>query len=141
MFKYETEITINKPIEEVWKALIDFGTYPTWNPLVGKVEGDLKEGGTINAYIVPLKQTFKVKLLKVRENEEMTWKGNLAGLDFLINGVHYYRLKAIDENTTHLDHGETFTGILSNLVPKKQIQATQKVFEAHNEALKARLDG
>ncbi|MEO1713858.1 MAG: SRPBCC domain-containing protein, partial [Bacteroidota bacterium] len=87
-----------------------------------------------------LKQTFKVKLLTVRENEEMTWKGNLAGLDFLINGVHYYRLKAIDDQTTHLDHGETFTGILTGLVPKKQIRATQQVFEAHNKALKARLE-
>ena len=41
-----TQITINASPEEIWTELIDFKSYPEWNPFINKIEGiPLKRGG------------------------------------------------------------------------------------------------
>ena len=44
MIELTTEIEINGTVERVWEALTDFSLYPKWNPLIKKIEGDLKVG-------------------------------------------------------------------------------------------------
>ncbi len=59
MKQYHNSIEINAPIEKVWQSIIDFGAYPTWNPLVGNVIGDLKGGSILNTYIIPSEKALK----------------------------------------------------------------------------------
>jgi len=92
MKEYHTKIQINRPRQAVWNFLTDFEKYPEWNPLVGKLAGDIREGGVIETFIVPLNNTYFPKLLTYRPPEEIVWQGRQVAT-FLLAGKHYYRLR------------------------------------------------
>ena len=100
---------------------------------------DKKEDGIIYTEIIPLKETFAAQLLSFKTNQEMVWKGKRIA-KFLLAGKHYYRLKDGENNTTLLEHGEYFTGILSHFIAKKLLQKMENAFIQHNEALKNRIE-
>ena len=39
MKEIKTEIAINAPIDKIWNTLLDFKSYPNWNPFIIKVMG------------------------------------------------------------------------------------------------------
>ncbi|MCG2462728.1 SRPBCC domain-containing protein [Flavobacteriaceae bacterium F89] len=139
MKAYHTNIKIRKPIDEVWRVLTDFKSYPNWNPLVGKLTGEVKEGGTIKTHIIPLGKAYYPKILSYKKEEEIIWQG-AQGAKFLLSGKHYYKLQPLDNKNTELFHGEYFTGILSYFLPKSLLQKMENTFVEHNEALKKRLE-
>jgi len=135
MKTYHTSISINKPIDNVWKVLTDFEAYPKWNPLVGELTGDIKEGGTIKTHIIPLGKSYYPIVLSFKKEEELIWQG-VQGAKILLAGKHYYKLRSIDKNNTELLHGEYFTGILSHFLPKSLLQKMENAFVDHNEVFK-----
>lgn len=139
MKEYHTSIIINATPKEVWIHLTDFSSYPDWNPIVGFLKGETKEGSYIQTYIVPLGKTFQTKLLVFREYEEMTWEGVQAA-KFLMAGKHYYRLEKISDKQTKLLHGEWFTGLFSHFISKKLLQKMEDAFLLHNQMLKQRIE-
>ncbi|MFN8356663.1 MAG: SRPBCC domain-containing protein [Spirosomataceae bacterium] len=139
MKQYHTQIVINAPVEKVWQALTDFDSYPTWNPLVGSLSGEMKTGGTLTTYIVPLQKTYHPTLLVYQPYEELTWQG-IQGAKFLMAGKHYYKLKKISKNQTQLSHGEWFTGLMAYLIPKALLQKMEAAFVNHNQLLKQRIE-
>lgn len=139
MKHYHTKITINSPLETVWETLLDTKNYPNWNPLVGKVKGNLAQGQTIQTYIIPLKNTYSAKIITFLPYKEFSWKG-VQGASFLMAGKHYYKVEKIDNQTTQLLHGEYFTGLFSFFIPKKLLQKMENAFLEHNQALKTLLE-
>ena len=135
MKEYHTKIIIKRPIEEVWRQLINFPNYKNWNPLVKNITGDIREGGQIITDIVPLNKAYVAKLLSFKPNQEMIWKGKQVA-EFLMAGKHYYQLKSIDDQTTELLHGEYFTGLASWFIPASLLNKMKNTFIAHNEAFK-----
>ncbi len=62
-----TEIDIDAPPAAVWAVLADGPAYPTWNPFVKSLEGELVEGKRISVNIQPPGKgvsTFTPVLLK-----------------------------------------------------------------------------
>lgn len=139
MKQYHTSIKINGALNKVWKELTNFKDYPSWNPIVGKLGGEMKEGVKISTFIVPLKNTYLPVLLNYKENHELVWQGT-QGSKYLIAAKHYYRLNAISENQTELLHGEYFTGFFSYFMSKKFLQKMLTAFEQHNFLLKKRIE-
>ncbi|WP_375558768.1 SRPBCC family protein [Bernardetia sp. OM2101] len=139
MKQYHTKITINSTLENVWAALVDTESYPNWNPLVGKLEGKLEEGETIQTHILPLRNTYSPKIIAFVPYNQLTWKG-VQGASFLMAGKHYYKLRKVDNQTTELLHGEYFTGLFSFFIPKKLLQKMENAFLEHNQALKILLE-
>lgn len=139
MKEYHTTIVINSSVENVWKELTTFKSYPEWNPIVGKLEGEMKTGKKISTFIVPLKNTFYPIILSFKENEELIWEGKQIA-KFLLKGKHYYRLKRISENETELRHGEYFSGLLTFTLGPAVIESMVTAFEEHNRILKQRVE-
>lgn len=139
MKSYHTEIEIQQPIEKVWDALTDFENYPEWNPLVKTLRGTLVEGEEIKAYIIPLKREVGAKLVEFRSPQALAWQGALLA-PWFIKVYHYYHLEKVDAQTCLLKHGEEFSGTFSWAVPNSILKKMTKVFEAHNEALKKRVE-
>lgn len=131
MKQYHTSIKINGTLSEVWHELTNFKVYPDWNPIVGRLEGEMKEGNKISTYIVPLKGTYFPVLIKYNENKELLWQGAM-GAKCLLAAKHYYRLRAISETQTELQHGEYFTGLFSYFLSKSFVSTMQRTFEQHN---------
>lgn len=40
MREIRTEIIIAAPIEKIWAILINFSSYPRWNPFIRNIEGN-----------------------------------------------------------------------------------------------------
>ena len=139
MKEYHTSIEINAPIKEVWSTLTDFDSYPEWNPLVSKLEGNIAVGGKIHTTIAPLNDTFSPTLLSYKESEEIVWEGHRVA-KFVLAGKHYYRLKEHTPTTTLLEHGEFFTGLFSAFIPSKLLIKMKEAFVDHNVALKNRVE-
>ena len=139
MKQYHTSINIDGTLNEVWRELTNFKSYPDWNPIVGKLEGEMKEGQKISTYIVPLKQTYHPVLLSYHKNRELLWQGTL-GAKFLLAAKHYYRLKAVSATRTELQHGEYFTGLFSYFLPGTFVSKMRTAFEQHNILLKQNIE-
>lgn len=139
MKEYHTSVIINTSSIQVWKELTNFIDYPLWNPIVGKLEGEFKEGCKISTYIVPLGKTYYPILLSFKENKELIWQGT-QGAKFLMAGKHYYQIKVISENQTELLHGEYFTGLFSYFIQSSLLKKMKNAFELHNVLLKQRIE-
>lgn len=142
MKNIETKIIINAPIEKVWKVFTNFDDYPSWNPFVKAVKGDVKVGNQIEVTLQPegmQPQIFKPQVLEFVENYTFRWLGKL-GIKGIFDGEHYFILKAIDTQKTELIHGENFSGILAGLLLKMIGEKTKNGFIAMNEALKSEVN-
>jgi hypothetical protein len=139
MKEYHTSIDIDASVEKVWKALTHFQSYPQWNPIVGKLEGQMVPGQKISTYIVPLKKVYHPTLISFVPNKELIWHG-VRGAGFLLKGNHYYRLEKLSDYKTKLLHGEYFTGILSHFIPKSLLNKMENAFLLHNNRLKQRVE-
>ncbi|TCN59538.1 SRPBCC domain-containing protein [Flavobacterium circumlabens] len=135
MKQYHTCIIIQAPVDNVWKSLINFKSYPEWNPIVGKLEGDMIEGNKITTFIIPLKKTFHPILISYKINKEIVWQG-VQGAKKILAGKHYYKLVKLNERETKLYHGEFFTGLFSYFISKKMIKKMEDAFVSHNKILK-----
>lgn len=141
MKSLKTEILINAPIQEVWKTLMDFESYPNWNPFIQKIQGNAKEHNTIVLTIAPVggsAMTIKPKVLKYEESKEFRWLGHMF-IPGLFDGEHYFQLEKTAKGTK-LIHGENFSGIFRALILKMVGEGTQKGFVAMNNALKERVE-
>ena len=139
MKEYHTQIDIDAPAQTVWRHLADFATYPDWNPIVGKLDGELVVGRPIATYIVPLGKTYQPVVLSYEPMNELVWRGT-QGAGWLMAGEHYYRLEVLSPTRTRLLHGEQFTGLLSNFIGKDLLTKMENAFLEHNRILKRRVE-
>lgn len=131
-----TEIRIKVSSQEIWQELIDFNSYPSWNPFITKIEGIPKQHNQLKASIGGKK--FKPIVLESTPNKKLVWLGKLLFKGFF-DGKHSFEI--IEEsNKCVFIQSETFTGILDPLFKKKLKTDTKQVFEAMNEALKLRVE-
>ncbi len=138
-----TSILIKATPEQVWRILMDFENYPTWNPFIKTIAGKAEKGARIVAYIEPpgaKGMTFKPKVLAVMPNKEFRWLGHLF-IPGLFDGEHIFELSDNGDGTTTLVQRERFGGILIPLFKKMLNDNTLRGFEAMNEALKAKAEG
>lgn len=94
-----TEILINAPIEKVWKTATNFKDM-SWTPVFKGLEGDLKDGNTVDLNI-----NFDGKIQKFPqvltwvEGQRFGWKGASPYGDFLHDN-HMYYFVAVDSDKT-----------------------------------------
>jgi len=134
----ETQIDIDAPVERVWSLLIDFPSYPRWNPFVRSVEGILEVGQSLKVFIQPQGASgmrFQPTVLAAQPNRELRWKGKLF-LPGLFDGEHYFKLEAKPDGGLTFHQGEHFSGILVPLFRRSLDGPTKQGFVAMNEALK-----
>ncbi len=137
MKNIRTEIIIDAPIATVWDILMNFDSYPNWNPFI-HITGNAVVGQHLENTIFlegQKPQIFKPKVLEVQQNKLLRWEGNLL-IKGLFDGMHYFQLEAINQDQTRLVHGENFKGILVGLILKMIGTATEEGFKKMNLALK-----
>ncbi|ELY91012.1 SRPBCC domain-containing protein [Natrialba taiwanensis] len=132
---------IDAPPAVVWDVLLEFDSYPEWNPFVRSIEGDPAVEAELEVRIEPpgsRGMTFTPVVVAVEENRRLAWLGRL-GVPFIFDGYHEFHLDPIDGgDRTRLLHRETFRGILVPLLFDEQ--QLERGFRAMNEALKVRAE-
>ena len=136
-----TTIDIDADPQAVWDVLTDFAAYGEWNPFMDRIEGTPEVGAKLVVHMTPpggRAMTFKPTVLAATPGQELRWLGKL-GIRGLFDGEHSFVLTPNADGTTHLTHGERFSGILVGPM-KGSLKNTDAGFEAFNEALRERVE-
>ena len=129
---------VNASAERVWKVLTDFQAYPSWNPFITFVQGEVFEGSKFKVRIQQLgssPMTFEPVCLSFNENVEFSWLGKLV-IKGVFDGKHCFELIEISKDKTKFIQREEFKGILLPLFWKKLDVNTRWSFEMMNDKLK-----
>ena len=129
----QTEILINASPEKVWSILTNFEEYPSWNPFVLSLTGEMVVGQKIK--IVLPDMSFNPTLLVYNENKEMRWIGKLL-FKGVFDGEHSFVIIDNENGTVTFKHEEIFSGMLVGPFSKKLDRDTKPGFQAMNEKLK-----
>ena len=135
-FELNTQITINASPEEIWNVLIDFKSYPDWNPFITSIEGTPETGNQLKADIDGMK--FKPLILESISNKKLVWKGRLL-FKGLFDGEHSFEIIQQQESCLFIQ-SEKFTGILVPFFKKKLSIDTKQGFISMNEKFKQRIE-
>lgn len=130
-----TQIIINAPIALVWNILMDVERYPEWNPSIAKVWGTLREDGIIYIHHAHLHLILPVRIERLSPRSQLVWRG-LAAFSAVVQGEHYFRLVELDNGQTELQHGENFSGWLSQVLPRSFFSKLRSNYAYHNQKLK-----
>lgn len=139
MFEIYTSIEIEATPKEVWKALTDTDRYSQWNPFIKRINGELKEGATIEVFIQPVGEkgmTFRPKVISCIPGQELRWLGKVF-VPGLFDGEHGFEIEDLGEGKVKFIHKERFQGLLVPFLKSKLNNGTRKGFEAMNQALKS----
>src|SRR5262245_58237241 len=83
---------------------------------------------------------FKPGVLAAIPGEELRWLGKL-GLGGIVDGEHFFILTRNADGSTHLTHGERYSGVLVALAkPFLNKERNQAGYEAFNQVLKQRVE-
>lgn len=138
-----TEIDINAPAQAIWRELMNFAAYPTWNPFIQSIGGEAQCGSRLSVTVCPPNNkamSFKPVVREFKENRKFAWLGRLM-FPGVFDGEHSFELIPLDENRTRFIHKETFSGALVPLFWSKLDTDTRQGFDNMNQALKARCEG
>ena len=79
MKQIETQTTINASPENVWQVLTNFDEYPSWNPFIKSIAGNLVKESKLIVKIQPENmkpQIFKPTVISIEKNH-FSWLGHL----------------------------------------------------------------
>ncbi len=131
---------IDAPPDVVWDILLEFDTYPEWNPFVREIEGLPVVGGRLRVRIQSPGSrgtTFRPEVVAVEENRRLVWHGRLL-VPFAFDGYHEFHLEPVDDDRTRLLQRETFRGALVPVLLDEE--RVERGFRAMNEAVRERAE-
>jgi hypothetical protein len=141
MRELQRAIEIDAPAATVWGILVDFESYPDWNPLIRHVRGQLREGGKLDVRAeLPggVRLRFRPTVLTVEPGRELRWIGRLP-VPRLLESVHRFAVEEQRNGRCRFDQAEWFNGLLvqacSGLLDRSALG-----FERMNAALKTRAE-
>jgi hypothetical protein len=137
----ETEVAIAAPRPRVWAILMDFESYPGWNPFILSLKGAARVGETLEVVIQPpghKASTFVPRVLEVEAERRFQWRGSLP-IPGLFTGAHTFELTDASGGT-RFAQSEAFSGLLVPLLGGA-LAATEQGFHDMNAALKVRAEG
>jgi hypothetical protein len=133
-----TRVEINAPADKVRAILVDYDAYPTWNPFVRKIEGDMTEGKDVRVTVQPIGQDTITGTghVEVSEPNKIAWSGHL-GFPGVFSGVHTFLIEEDGPNRTIFSNNEKMRGLA---ILFYDFKPTEEAFVAMNEALKKRAE-
>ena len=138
----ETQIKASSTPEKIWKILINFEEYESWNPFMIKVVGDAKLGSKIMVKIQTVRgkqRTYYPTITRLEINKELRWKGK-SFLPGIFDGERIFIIEKSTDNKVSFIHKEIFTGLGVKLVGDKLDEDLRESFDKMNIALKTKAE-
>lgn len=142
MKEIQKDIEIAAPTGHVWRILMDFPSFPEWNPFVLRIEGETKQGARLDVVLkLPGKKEmhFKPKVLVIEPEKEFRWIGHL-GVPGIFDGEHIFSIESLSDQKVRFVQKEKFKGIMASILFHSIKDATKQAFEEMNGALKERAE-
>ena len=99
MRELHTEIAIDAPADRVWRVLMDFDSYPDWNPYIRKLKGDTAPGAKLEVRMDisgSRKMNLKTRVLTAQAGREFGWSGRVL-MPGIFDAEHVFIIEPIDE--------------------------------------------
>jgi hypothetical protein len=142
MHELHTEIEIDAMPERVWHILMDFASYPRWNPFIRYIQGSPEVGQSLRVRLQPSGasgMTFRPTVLVAERPRELRWLGRLL-MPGIFDGEHRFVIEARSDHTVRFRQSERFTGMLVPLFRRSLDRDTRRGFTEMNAALKLRAE-
>ncbi len=136
-----TDVWIDRPPTAVWPFLMDTGAYPTWNPSIARIDGNLKEGANIRVTTRNRRfgiNTYSGHVLTVEPFRELRWQ-SAHPIPGLFEGERSFRLEQ-SGGRTHLVQTEGFRGLLVGRLTSDLFEDTAFSMNDLDQALKRRVE-
>jgi hypothetical protein len=137
----KTSIDIDATPDAVWAVLSDLPAYPSWNPFIREVGGELAAGERLDVRMQPeggRAMRFRPTVLSAKPGRELRWRGRLVAPG-VFDGEHRFAIEPTPGGSRLLQE-ERFTGVLVPLLAKGLRTRTLPAFEQMNEAVKERAE-
>ena len=131
-----SEITIEASTENVWEVLTDLNSYPEWNPVMQRIEGEFTEGGMMKYKFTQndgVSSEIAANIIQIIPGKLLNQAG---GMKFILTYNHTYQLDQIGNSTKVTIH-EDYKGIGVNFWNPKKVE---EAYETLNQALKERVE-
>jgi hypothetical protein len=136
----QADIWIERPPEDVWKVLAATSEYGSWNPMISRMSGELREGNIIE--FVEGSATdgmvFHPTILVAKPGKELTWMGHVW-FPGIFDGEHSFTLDGTGSRT-HFIQRERFSGWLVGRLTKGILVETEHQMAEMNFELKKRVE-
>lgn len=137
-----TSVDLPAARQVVWEVLTDFASYRQWNPHM-TIEGAAEVGTRLRVRLTAADgrgMSFRPRVLVAEPGEQLRWVGTVGG-GILARGEHYFELSANADGSTHLEHGELYSGLLVTLTRHSVASKpdADEGYRAFNAALARRL--
>ena len=137
-----TNVDIDAPKQSVWDVFTDFAAYHKWNPYM-QIEGIAEVGTKLTVHMGASGgrgAAFKPTVLAATPGAELRWLGKL-GFGGIVDGEHFFILDRNADGSTHLTHGERYSGALVALTkPFLNKERNQAAYGSFNRVLKQRVE-
>ncbi len=136
MSEPRVHIDIDAPIDVVWDTLTDLASYPRWNPMTPRVEGELVEGNTLalTARVGRWLRTQEQRVYEVVPNDRLVWSGAYG--PELVRGIRTQRVRALPDGRTRYQTEDRFYGPLKGITVRQVGPTLHRGFVAMAAALK-----
>ena len=141
MREISTSIPIRAPAARVWSILLDFASYPAWNPFIRTISGEPRTGQRLQVKLREesgSEMMFRPRVLVSQPCEELRWLGRL-GIPGLFDGEHRFTITPIEGGVT-FTQSETFRGLLVPFLWRRLDRGTRPMFSKMNEAIRSRAE-
>jgi hypothetical protein len=130
----QSTIEINAPAKDVQAVLFKFADYPSWNPFIVRVDGEVAEGRHVHVTVRPVgkAEISGDTLVTSVSDRRLTWTGSLA-IPGLFSGRHEFLIEELGPDRSVFHNNERMSGLV---IPFYDFKPTQAGFEAMNLALK-----
>lgn len=134
MKRFRTTTSIRATPETIWALLTDAPRYPSWNPTVDRIDGQIALGQRVKVYAkLSPGRAFPVKVIELVPGQRMTWRG---GMPFgLFKGERTFELTPQPDGSVEFSMEEVFSGLLSPLI-ERSIPDMQPAFDEFASGLK-----
>jgi hypothetical protein len=136
-----SEIVIAALSEVVWAVLVDFDSYPDWNPVEIEARGRPVVGATFeHTGKLPGREArqFRAKIIEATPGRALAWEGHIA-IPGLFDVHHRFEIDQLDDDQCRLRQFEHFSGVLVPFM-RGVLRDTQTAFELANQAIKQRAE-
>ncbi|MEL6893601.1 MAG: SRPBCC domain-containing protein [Actinomycetota bacterium] len=132
MTSFETTAQITADPAHVWATLLLTEQWPSWDPALERVEGELAEGGRVAFHVSSSSRTFTSKVATWEPGRRLVLRGGMPlGL---FAGTRTYELTPVG-TATRFHMVERFSGPLAPLIVRS-IPDLQPSFDAFADGLR-----
>ena len=142
MKEIRTEIEINASSEKTWEILIDFNSYPQWNPFIRQIKGSPIVGTTLQLNLNTSSgknRTYRPTVTKVEPSHELRWYGK-SFIPGIFDGERIFIIESLKTNQVRFVHMEIFTGLLVALIGNRLDKDMYQSFVKMNDAFKEKVE-